>query len=77
MTLSETLHVLKQTYIFDEAGLERALKEVNLLEEYKKGKLHCAVCKEKVTVDNFGAFKPGTVEIVCSKLSCYYKALPK
>lgn len=73
--LREVLAKLDQVFIFDIDGLEYALKKAGLWEKYQKGELRCAICHERVTQENFGAFKPGSVEVICNKLSCYYKAL--
>ncbi len=58
--------------------LYQLLKNLGLLDEFKKGDIKCQFCKDQINKKNFGAIFPLAEKIFfsCSRLECITK-LPK
>ena len=58
--------------------LEALLRNLNLLDSFRAGKLKCQLCNDVLRDDNFGAVYPEQNKILfsCSKLECLAK-VPK
>jgi len=52
------------------------LEKLELLEQFQKGELRCAICEETISLDNIGLIIPSGDEILvcCSKAECMFKA---
>lgn len=52
--------------------LDKLLENLNLLGEFKSGKLKCHFCRDIISKDNFGAVfvKNEDILLTCSKLEC-------
>ena len=62
-----------------EKDVEKLLESLGMLNEVKNGQLHCFLCNETVTLENFGGIirKNGGLKIFCDKIECYLKMLKR
>jgi len=78
MSLSRILSNLKRwakpakVYAIYEDDLEKVLQDLNLLQPILEGKYSCAVCGEKILLDNLTYILPqkGGFKLFCNKITC-------
>ena len=53
------------------------LESLNLLKEFKEGRIHCKFCGTKITLENLQSIYPKENEIVfcCEKIECFEQAI--
>jgi len=62
-----------------EQDLEELVKNLGLEDRIRAGDISCAICKNKIDLDNLGAIVPSgkTILLICEKDDCLKKALEK
>jgi len=60
-----------------EHDLERLLSSLDLLEAVRSGKVKCAICGDRVDLNNFQCVyaEDEEIKVCCSKLPCYRQVL--
>ena len=68
--------ILKAVY---EKDVQKLLENLGMLNEVNNGQLHCFICNETITFENFGGIirKNRELKIFCDKIECYLKMLKK
>ena len=67
----------EKSFAVHERDLEEFLKNLEIYDELIQGEFECFNCKEKITLENLQSVFPlkGEIQICCTKLDCFQKAL--
>lgn len=49
----------------------------NQIYDSQNNKIKCPICGEDLTVENLGAFFPGSLEAICNKFRCFIGEMSK
>lgn len=67
----------KKLYAVHDEELNVFLKNLELLDDFIEGKIHCHICNKVVTENNLGCVFPyeDDIKISCNDIDCYKKVL--